>query len=222
MAQIGIFTHNEDGSFGGVIKTLNLNIKARMVVAEKESDKPPDLRALAGTIEIGAGWKKIARIPAGNTTRSSSTTRASPLGSTPASSRTRTDTPSSGRAEATNRRTRRSDLEHRSPTKEQRQHKLCDRPSSRNGLCDTLVPPSRLGLMKINGEGVPRRGDGELPQYPPDLAVMISSMQSNMGQHFLPGHIALVAIGETKRDRLGQRLGRDAAKAVERPLVGRR
>jgi len=61
MAQIGTFTRNEDGSFVGVIKTLNLNIKARLVVAEKESDKSPDIRALAGTIEIGAGWKKTAK-----------------------------------------------------------------------------------------------------------------------------------------------------------------
>ena len=61
MAQIGTFTRNEDGSFAGVIKTLNLNIKARPVVAEKESDKSPELRALAGAIEIGAGWKKTAK-----------------------------------------------------------------------------------------------------------------------------------------------------------------
>ncbi|MBB3933704.1 uncharacterized protein (DUF736 family) [Kaistia hirudinis] len=61
MAQIGTFNRNEDGSFTGIIKTLNLNIKARLVVSEKESDKSPDLRALAGTIEIGAGWKKTAK-----------------------------------------------------------------------------------------------------------------------------------------------------------------
>ena len=61
MAQIGTFTRNEDGSFVGAIKTFNLNIKARLFVAEKESDKSPDLRALAGTIEIGAGWKKTAK-----------------------------------------------------------------------------------------------------------------------------------------------------------------
>jgi uncharacterized protein (DUF736 family) len=61
MAQIGTFTRNGDGSFAGVIKTLNLNIKARLVVVEKESDKSPDLRALAGPIEIGACWKKIAK-----------------------------------------------------------------------------------------------------------------------------------------------------------------
>ena len=34
MAQIGTFTRNEDGSFAGVIKTLNLNIKARLIVAD--------------------------------------------------------------------------------------------------------------------------------------------------------------------------------------------
>ena len=61
MAQIGTFTRNEDGSFAGVIKTLNLNIKARLIVADKDSDKSPGLRALAGTIEIGAGWKKTAK-----------------------------------------------------------------------------------------------------------------------------------------------------------------
>ena len=61
MAQIGTFTRNEDGSFVGAIKTFNLNIKARLFVAEKESDKSPDLRALAGTIEIGAGRKKTAK-----------------------------------------------------------------------------------------------------------------------------------------------------------------
>ncbi|WP_439397128.1 DUF736 domain-containing protein [Bradyrhizobium sp. PMVTL-01] len=48
MAQIGTFTRNEDGSFAGVIKTLSLNIKTRLVVAEKDSDKSPDLRALVG------------------------------------------------------------------------------------------------------------------------------------------------------------------------------
>ncbi len=44
----------EDGSFAGVIKTLNLSVKARLVVAEKDSEKSPDLRALVGNIEIGA------------------------------------------------------------------------------------------------------------------------------------------------------------------------
>jgi uncharacterized protein (DUF736 family) len=68
MAQIGTFTRNEDGSFAGVIKTLNLSVKARLVVAEKDSEKSPDLRALVGNIEIGAAWKKVARRRAGSTT----------------------------------------------------------------------------------------------------------------------------------------------------------
>jgi len=61
MAQIGTFTRNDDGSFAGVIKTLSLNIKARLVPAEKDSEKSPDLRVLAGPIEIGAGWKRTAK-----------------------------------------------------------------------------------------------------------------------------------------------------------------
>ena len=61
MAQIGTFIRNEDGSFAGSIKTLNLDIMVRLVVAEKESDKSPDLRALADTLEVGAGWKKTAK-----------------------------------------------------------------------------------------------------------------------------------------------------------------
>jgi len=61
MAQIGTFTRNDDGSFAGVIKTLSLNIKARFVPAEKDSEKSPDLRVLAGPIEIRAGWKRTAK-----------------------------------------------------------------------------------------------------------------------------------------------------------------
>lgn len=61
MAQIGTFTRNDDGSFAGVIKTLSLNIKARFVPAEKDSEKSPDLRVLCNSIEIGAGWRKVAK-----------------------------------------------------------------------------------------------------------------------------------------------------------------
>ncbi len=60
MAQIGTFTRGEDG-FVGVIKTLSLNVKARFVPAEKDSEKAPDLRAFVGPIEIGAGWKRTAK-----------------------------------------------------------------------------------------------------------------------------------------------------------------
>ena len=60
MAQIGTFTRSEDG-FTGSIRTLRLNAKVRFVLADKDSDKAPDLRAYAGAIEIGAGWKRTAR-----------------------------------------------------------------------------------------------------------------------------------------------------------------
>ena len=61
MAQIGTFQRGDDGVFNGTIKTLSLNIKARFVPVEKESDKAPDLRAVVGGIEIGAGWKKTSK-----------------------------------------------------------------------------------------------------------------------------------------------------------------
>jgi hypothetical protein len=59
--QIGTFTRNHDGTFAGFIKTLSLNIKVRFVPTEKDSEKSPDLRALAGSIEIGAGWRRSAK-----------------------------------------------------------------------------------------------------------------------------------------------------------------
>jgi hypothetical protein len=63
MAQIGTFTRNdEDGSFSGSIKSLSLNITARFVPAVKDSERSPELRAFAGTIEIGAGWKRTASL----------------------------------------------------------------------------------------------------------------------------------------------------------------
>jgi uncharacterized protein (DUF736 family) len=62
MAQIGTFTRGEDGSYTGTIKTLSLNIKARCVPAEpSQNEKAPDLRVLAGNVEIGAGWKRTSK-----------------------------------------------------------------------------------------------------------------------------------------------------------------
>ena len=62
MAQIGSLTRGEDGILGGTIRTLSLNIKARFVPAEASSnEKAPDLRVLAGNIEIGAAWKRTSK-----------------------------------------------------------------------------------------------------------------------------------------------------------------
>jgi uncharacterized protein (DUF736 family) len=60
MAIIGTFIKNESG-FTGTVKTALLSVKAKFVPAEKESDKAPDFRILAGTVEFGAAWKKTAQ-----------------------------------------------------------------------------------------------------------------------------------------------------------------
>lgn len=61
MAQIGTFTRQDNGSFNGTIKTLTLNVKATIRPSDKDNEKAPDFRVLAGTVEFGAGWKKTSR-----------------------------------------------------------------------------------------------------------------------------------------------------------------
>jgi len=60
MAQIGTFTRAEDGSYTGTIKTLSLNIRARFLPAEP-SEKAPNLRVMAGNVEIGAAWQRTSK-----------------------------------------------------------------------------------------------------------------------------------------------------------------
>ncbi|EPE94076.1 DUF736 domain-containing protein [Rhizobium grahamii] len=60
MATIGSFNASSDG-FTGTIKTLNLNVKAKIIRVERSSEGAPDFRVLAGTVEFGAGWQKQAR-----------------------------------------------------------------------------------------------------------------------------------------------------------------
>ena len=62
MAQIGTFTRGDDGILSGTIRTLSLNVKARFVPAEPSSnEKAPALRVFAGTVEIGAAWKRTSK-----------------------------------------------------------------------------------------------------------------------------------------------------------------
>ncbi|WP_119419713.1 DUF736 domain-containing protein [Desertibaculum subflavum] len=60
MATIGTFSKTENG-FTGAVKTLTLNVKAKLIPAEGESERGPDFRIFAGATEFGAGWKKTAR-----------------------------------------------------------------------------------------------------------------------------------------------------------------
>jgi uncharacterized protein (DUF736 family) len=61
MAQIGTFTRGEDGSFTGMIRTLNINTKATNKPVAKEGERSPDYRVAANGVELGAGWSKAAK-----------------------------------------------------------------------------------------------------------------------------------------------------------------
>src|SRR3981189_600743 len=56
MATIGTFTKSGE-DFTGTVKTLALNVKAKIARAEKENDKAPDYRIFAGATEFGGAWK---------------------------------------------------------------------------------------------------------------------------------------------------------------------
>jgi len=60
MATIGTFTKSDNGGFIGTVKTLALNVKAKIVPTEKDNDKAPDFRIFAGTTEFGAAWRKTS------------------------------------------------------------------------------------------------------------------------------------------------------------------
>jgi uncharacterized protein (DUF736 family) len=61
MAQIGSFTRSDDGVFTGVIRTLNINVKATIRPAAKENERAPDYRVTANGVEFGAGWSRAAK-----------------------------------------------------------------------------------------------------------------------------------------------------------------
>lgn len=62
MATIGQFTKDDNGSFTGIVRTLTVNSRARLVPDEKSKDSAPDYRVFGpANAEIGAAWKKTAR-----------------------------------------------------------------------------------------------------------------------------------------------------------------
>jgi uncharacterized protein (DUF736 family) len=62
MATIGAFTKQDDGSYAGSIKTLNLNVKqAQLRPNDKASDDAPDFRIFSGRTEFGAAWRRTSR-----------------------------------------------------------------------------------------------------------------------------------------------------------------
>ncbi|WP_192361974.1 DUF736 domain-containing protein [Mesorhizobium mediterraneum] len=61
MAQIGTFTRSDDGAFTGMIRTLNVNIKATIRPVAKDNERGPDYRVVANGFELGACWSKAAK-----------------------------------------------------------------------------------------------------------------------------------------------------------------
>ncbi|WP_028734321.1 DUF736 domain-containing protein [Rhizobium leguminosarum] len=57
MATIGTFIATDSG-FSGSIRTLALNIRARIARIDNPSDKGPHFRIYAGNVELGAAWQK--------------------------------------------------------------------------------------------------------------------------------------------------------------------
>lgn len=60
MATIGTFTSIGNAGFSGAIKTLNLNVKAKLIRVENPSDKGPHFRVYSGSVELGAAWQKVS------------------------------------------------------------------------------------------------------------------------------------------------------------------
>jgi len=52
----------DDGVFAGTIKTLSLDVTARLIPADASSnDKAPYLRVLVGNVEIDAAWRRTSQ-----------------------------------------------------------------------------------------------------------------------------------------------------------------
>ena len=59
MATIGSFTSNGNGGFTGTIRTLTLNVRAKLVRIDNPSDRGPHFRVFAaGNVELGAAWQR--------------------------------------------------------------------------------------------------------------------------------------------------------------------
>ncbi|MFZ5616245.1 MAG: DUF736 domain-containing protein [Pseudomonadota bacterium] len=57
MSIIGTFSKTADG-YAGVIRTMTINVKARIVANDKKgNDKAPDFKIFAGGTELGAAWR---------------------------------------------------------------------------------------------------------------------------------------------------------------------
>jgi uncharacterized protein (DUF736 family) len=59
---LGTFTKQDNGTFTGTLKTLNVTAALSIVPVDKMSDNAPDHRVYAGQrYEVGAGWSQVAK-----------------------------------------------------------------------------------------------------------------------------------------------------------------
>ena len=59
---LGTFTKQDNGTFTGTLKTLNVTAALSIVPVDKMSENAPDHRVYAGQhYEVGAGWSQVAK-----------------------------------------------------------------------------------------------------------------------------------------------------------------
>lgn len=61
---LGTFTKQDDGSFTGTLRTLNVSAHLTITPTAKQSDNAPDYRIFAGNgqrYEVGGAWSKVAK-----------------------------------------------------------------------------------------------------------------------------------------------------------------
>ena len=62
MANIGTFIAEKD-SFTGQLRTLNLNVKVKLIPNDKgDNESAPNFRVQAASYDIGALWKKTSEV----------------------------------------------------------------------------------------------------------------------------------------------------------------
>lgn len=59
MSVIGTFTPIKDGGWEGTIRTLTIDVKARLIPNDnQDSERAPAFRLFAGRSELGAAWRE--------------------------------------------------------------------------------------------------------------------------------------------------------------------
>jgi len=59
---LGTFSKQDNGTYTGTLRTLNVSAAISIVPVDKHSDNSPDYRVYAGQrYEVGAGWSQVAK-----------------------------------------------------------------------------------------------------------------------------------------------------------------